>query len=79
MKEILYQIFSNNGTLSSSRVGHFIGLISVIIMTTFDTIINKRLDFALAGLILTASTGGYAIHRKTAKDTTQVGQDVSGN
>lgn len=76
MKETLYNIFSTDGKLSSSRIGHFIGLISVIGLAGYDTFINKRLDFALAGLILSAGTGGYAIHR-SSKDDVKV--DVNEN
>lgn len=75
MKEVLLQIFASDGKLSSSRVGHFIGLFAVIAFTGYDTIANGRLDFALAGLIIGGGTGGYAIHRTTGKETAEVKVD----
>lgn len=67
LNNAIYEIFSTDGKLSSSRVGFFIALIAVIIFTGYDTWINKRLDIGLAGLILTAGTTGYGIHRTTEK------------
>lgn len=67
MENVIYDIFSPNGKLSSSRIGFFIALIAVIAFTGFDTWVNKRLDIGLAGLILTAGTTGYGIHRTTEK------------
>ncbi|MFA6608913.1 MAG: hypothetical protein WCT07_03325 [Candidatus Paceibacterota bacterium] len=67
LKNTMYEIFSPDGKLSSSRIGFFIALIAVIIFTGYDTWINKRLDIGLAGLILTAGTTGYGIHKTTEK------------
>lgn len=61
MNSVLTRIFTATGDLSSGRIGYYIGLITVVIGTLYDTYMNKRLDFALAGLLLSAGTVGYGI------------------
>jgi len=61
LNDILSRMFKADGDLSSGRIGHYIGLVTVVVLTCYDTIENKRLDFALAGLLLGAGTVGYGI------------------
>lgn len=61
MNDVLKRIFTSTGDLSSGRIGHYIGLVTVVVYTGYDTYINKHLDFALAGLLLGAGTVGYGI------------------
>jgi len=61
MNDVFTRVFSASGDLSSGRIGHYVGLITVVICTIYDTYHNKRLDFALAGLLLGAGTIGYGI------------------
>jgi len=72
MNDILTRMFTASGDLSSGRIGHYIGLITVVILTCYDTYINKRLDFALAGLLLGAGTVGYGITKSKEGDTSVV-------
>jgi hypothetical protein len=65
MNSALYKIFSDSNELSSGRIGHFIGLITVVFYTGYDTYMNKRLDFALAGLLLGAGTTGFALTKNS--------------
>lgn len=69
MKDILLRMFTPNGDLSSGRIGHYVGLITVVILTCYDTYANGKLDFALAGLLLGAGTTGYAITKSKEGDT----------
>lgn len=79
MKNTIYEVFSPDGKLSSSRIGFFIALIAVILLTGYDTWVNNRLDIGLAGLILTAGTTGYGIHRTTEKgEKTEITPDKVG-
>lgn len=63
MKEIISSIFSSEGKLSFARVCSATTLITVLGCTIYDTIVNKKLDFALAGMLLASSTGHYAISK----------------
>ena len=69
MNDVLTSMFTSSGDLSSGRIGHYVGLITVVILTCYDTYENKRLDFALAGLLLGAGTVGYGITKRKEGDT----------
>lgn len=70
-------MFTADGDLSSGRIGHYIGLITVVLLTCYDTYINKRLDFALAGLLLGAGATGYAITKSGDNNATITNQPTS--
>ena len=68
LRDFIISMYSSAGAISSSRVQSSLTLITVLGCTVYDTYINKRLDFALAGLLLAASTGHYAISKSGDKD-----------
>lgn len=72
---VLTRIFAASGDLSSGRIGHYVGLITVVVLTGYDTYVNKHLDIALAGMLLGAGTMGYAI----TKDGDKVSMIASKN
>lgn len=72
MNDVLTRMFTASGDLSSGRIGHYVGLITVVCLTCYDTFTNKRLDFALAGLLLGAGTLGYGITKSGDKVEMQV-------
>jgi len=69
MNSVLVRMFTATGDLSSGRIGHYIGMVTVVLCTLYDTYQNKRLDFALAGLLLGAGTAGYGITKSKEGDT----------
>ncbi len=61
MKETLVSMFSKEGIISSSRIGHFIGLITGVGLAIYDTIHNGKLDMGVLSALLAAGTIGYGI------------------
>ena len=72
MKDILLRMFTANGDLSSGRIGHYIGLVAVVLYTGYDTYVNKKLDPFLATSLLSAGTIGYGITKSGDKVEMQV-------
>lgn len=72
MNDILTRMFTSSGDLSSGRIGHYIGLIAVVIYTGYDTYVNKKLDPFLATSLLSAGTIGYGITKSGDKVEMQV-------
>lgn len=64
----IQKLLSNDGTASSSRAGFLFSLVIVAILIAADTIMNKRLDFGLTALFLTAGGGGYVVSKNLDKD-----------
>lgn len=66
MNEVIRDILTKDG-LSTGRIGFFLGLFTVVGLSCYDTYINKKLDLALAGLLLSAGTVGYGITKQGEK------------
>jgi len=61
MNALFTRMFTASGDLSSGRIGFYVGLVTLVCLITYDTIINKKLDPFLAGILASAGTVGYGI------------------
>lgn len=73
MKQFILDMLSTGTNTSYARTSSFITLIVILGCTIYDTYINKKLDFALAGLLLAGSTGHYAISKNGENKQVTVG------
>lgn len=70
MNDVLKRMFSSDGDISSGRVGNYIGLVSVVILTAYDTYVNGKLDPILAGILVSGGTISYGITKNKEGSST---------
>ena len=66
---VLTRMFSANGDLSSGRIGHYVGLVTLVVLISYDTLHNGKLDPSNAVILGGLGTMGYAITKDGYKAT----------
>lgn len=66
---VLTRMFTASGDLSSGRIGHYVGLATLVVLISYDTFHNGKLDPSNAVILGGLGTMGYAITKDGDKAT----------